>query len=76
MVTMQTGFLRRFVDGHAYGFMALTDGSNDDVFVHLMELRKAGVEHPSEGDEFEFEVRSREDGRKFAVHVKPVEPTA
>jgi cold shock CspA family protein len=52
-----------------YGFISHSDGSRGRTFVHLYEIRKAGVE-PRVGDTFEFDIVETDDGRMAAGNLK------
>ena len=54
-----------------YGFISPDDGSND-VFVHVSDLEKSGINYLDEGDTITFEI-SEENGKTKATNLKKSE---
>tara|TARA_B100001996_G_scaffold162288_1_gene123769 strand:- start:274 stop:471 length:198 start_codon:yes stop_codon:yes gene_type:complete len=65
---MAKGKVKWFNYNKGYGFIAPEDGSKD-VFVHVSEVEKAGIENLSENQEITFEVKN-ENGKNSAINLK------
>ncbi len=65
---MAKGKVKWFNYNKGYGFIAPDDGSKD-VFVHVSEVEKAGIDNLSEGQEITYEIKS-ENGKNSAVDLK------
>jgi cold shock CspA family protein len=68
---MHTGKLVRYLADRGFGFIAIGHGADDDraFFVHITEFQKAGVDFPSVGDAFSFEIAERQDGKLRAINL-------
>jgi CspA family cold shock protein len=68
---MQTGILRFFDTAKGFGFIAPDDGG-DDVFVHALQVRNAGIEERtlSAGQRIEFVVEARSRSRFSAGKLR------
>lgn len=67
---MATGTVKWFNPTKGYGFIAQEDG-NDDVFVHISAVQKAGLESLNEGQRVSFEIVS-ERGKSAAADLKVI----
>ena len=66
---MLTGVVKFFKEDKGYGFFRRDDGEGD-VFFHIRELRKAGLEGMSEDEKASFEVESTAKGTRAYNIVK------
>lgn len=65
---METGVVKWFNTTKGYGFIRPDDGTSD-VFVHMSEVKRAGMTSLSDGQRISFE-RSTDRGRVAATHLK------
>lgn len=65
---MATGKVKWFNPTKGYGFVEPEDGSKD-VFVHISEVQKAGLETLREDDRVEYEIEDNR-GKLAAVNLK------
>lgn len=59
---MPTGVIKAYVTDKGYGFLKCDDGGKD-VFVHITELRRGGIEDPEVGDRMSFDVDPNPTGK-------------
>jgi CspA family cold shock protein len=71
------GTVKFFSDERGYGFIKLTDGGDDEVFVHIRSLGRCGLNTLADGQQVEFDVvpsRSRiREGKVEAANIRVVE---
>ena len=65
---MLKGTVKWFNATKGYGFIQ-PEGGNEDVFVHITALEKAGLRNLNDGQKVSFEI-AEEKGRKSAVNIK------
>lgn len=65
---MQTGIISWFRADRGYGFIKPDDNSKD-VFLHLKELEKIGLNNIDKGQRLSFEVRKKKN-KLSAVNIK------
>lgn len=65
---MATGKVKWFNPTKGYGFVEPEDGSKD-VFIHISEVQKAGLETLREDDRVEYEIENNR-GKSAAVDIK------
>lgn len=66
---MTTGTVKWFNRVKGYGFLK-PDGSDNDVFVHISAVEKAGLRSLLDGQKVSFETIKGEDGRVSAEDLK------
>lgn len=64
---MITGTVKWFNKTKGYGFIA-PDNGEQDVFLHISELEKAGISNLNEGQKLQFEVKDNK-GKRVAANV-------
>ena len=65
---MQTGIIYWFRADRGYGFIKPDDNSKD-VFLHLKELEKIGLNNIDKGQKLSFEIRKKKN-KLSAVNIK------
>lgn len=65
---MQTGIISWFRADRGYGFIKPDDNSKD-VFLHLKELKKIGLNYVDKGQKLSFEIRKKKN-KLSAVNIK------
>jgi CspA family cold shock protein len=68
---MSTGTVKWFNATKGYGFIKPDDGSND-VFLHISDVQRAGLQDVREGDKLEFELQRGQQGKTSATNLKMV----
>jgi CspA family cold shock protein len=71
---MRAGIVQWFHPSKGFGFIRPNDESND-VFVHMAEVRKAGMLVLIEGQKIRFEIGVHQ-GKRAAVNLRPLNPTS
>jgi CspA family cold shock protein len=67
---MSTGKISRWNGDRGFGFIK-PDAGGDDVFVHVSEFERAGLDTPSEGDAVGYEVKiSDRTGKPQAIRLR------
>jgi len=67
---VQTGIISWFRTDKGYGFVKPDDGSKD-VFLHLKELEKIGLNNIDTGQKLSFEIRKKKN-KISAINIKLV----
>jgi CspA family cold shock protein len=65
-ITMQSGTVKWFNATKAYGFIQPDDGSKD-VFVHISEVQRAGMQGLNDGQKLRYELQQGQQGKSSAV---------
>ena len=65
---MTTGTVKFFNQTKGFGFIVPDDGEKD-VFVHISDVQRSGLQSLNEGQKVEFEVQPEQRGPK-AVNIK------
>ncbi len=65
---MQTGTISWFRAGRGYGFIKPDDNSKE-IFLHLKELEKIGLNDIDKGQKLSFEIRKKKN-KLSAVNIK------
>jgi CspA family cold shock protein len=65
---VQTGIISWFRADRGYGFIKPDDNSKD-VFLHLKELKKIGLNYVDKGQKLSFEIRKKKN-KLSAVNIK------
>lgn len=68
---MPTGAVKWFNSTKGFGFIQPDDGGKD-VFVHITQVQRAGIDELTEGQRVAFELETRRDGRTAASDLKLV----
>jgi CspA family cold shock protein len=67
---MATGTVKFFNEQKGFGFIAV-DGGGPDIFVHISELEKSGIQTLREGQKVSFESKmDQRKGKSNAVNVR------
>lgn len=66
---MATGTVKWFNATKGYGFIKPEDGSND-VFLHISDVQRSGLQDVREGDKLEFELQRGQQGKVSACNLK------
>jgi len=64
-----SGSVKMYDDKRGFGFLKSEDGG-PDVFFHVRELQKAGIETVVQGDTLLYEIETAGDGRKRATALQ------
>lgn len=71
-MSKRTGTVKWFNESKGFGFIVPSEGGKD-VFLHITDLKKAGIEHVLEGEGLAFDVIDRKgDGRVTACKIERV----
>lgn len=68
---MTTGTVKWFNATKGYGFIKPDDGSND-VFLHISDVQRCGLQDVREGDKLEFELQRGQQGKVSATNLKMI----
>ena len=68
---MATGTVKWFNATKGYGFIQPDDGSND-VFLHIADVQRSGLQDVREGDKLEFDLQRGQQGKISATNLKAV----
>jgi CspA family cold shock protein len=68
---MTIGTVKWFNASKGFGFLQPEDGSKD-VFLHISDVQRAGMQEPREGDRIEYELQRGQQGRVSASNLKAV----
>ena len=66
---MSIGIVKWFNGTKGYGFIQPEDGSKD-VFLHISDVQRAGMQEPREGDKLEYDVQSGQQGKLSAGNLR------
>jgi cold shock protein len=66
---MSIGTVKWFNATKGYGFIKPDDGSND-VFLHISDVQRAGLQEVREGDKLEFDLQRGQQGKVSATNLK------
>ena len=66
---MSTGTVKWFNATKGYGFITPEDGSKD-VFLHISDLQRSGLQDVREGDKVEFDLQRGQQGKVSATNLK------
>ena len=67
--TVSAGTVKWFNTSKGYGFISPSDGQND-VFVHISAVERAGLSTLNEGQHVQFELARGNNGKISAVNLK------
>ncbi|MCW8084172.1 cold-shock protein [Sabulicella glaciei] len=66
---MSIGTIKWFNATKGYGFIQPEDGTKD-VFLHISDVQRAGLDAPNEGDKLEYEVQRGQQGKMSATNLR------
>lgn len=66
---MPTGVVKWFNATKGFGFIQPDDGGKD-VFVHITQVQRAGLDTLSDGQKVAYELETRRDGRMAASDIR------
>lgn len=66
---MAIGTVKWFNANKGYGFIQPDDGSKD-VFLHISDLQRAGLDSPQEGQKLAYDIQSGQNGKTSAGNLK------
>ena len=68
---MATGTVKWFNATKGYGFIQPDDGSKD-VFVHVSDVQRSGLQGLNEGDKIDFEMQKGQQGKMSAGNLRKI----
>ncbi len=68
---MSTGIVKWFNAKKGYGFI-VPEAGEKDIFVHVTQLEKSGINRLSDGQRVKYELYSDRDGRAAAGNIRLV----
>ena len=68
---MSTGTVKWFNATKGYGFIQPDDGSKD-VFVHVSDVQRSGLQGLNEGDKIDFELQKGQQGEISAGNLRKI----
>ncbi len=68
---MYNGVVKWFNTTKGFGFIA-PDQGNSDVFVHITEVEKSGLDNLNEGQKVQYELANQR-GKTAAVNIKIID---
>ena len=68
---MATGTVKWFNATKGYGFIQPDDGSKD-VFVHVSDVKRSGLQGLNEGDKIDFELQKGQQGKISAGNLRKI----
>ena len=68
---MATGTVKWFNATKGYGFIQPDDGSKD-VFVHVSDVQRSGLQGLNEGDKIDFELQKGQQGKISAGNLHKI----
>jgi CspA family cold shock protein len=68
-LSMSNGTVKWFNATKGFGFIQPSDGSAD-VFVHISEVQRSGLQDLKEGQKLSFEVQRGQQGKLAAANLK------
>ena len=68
---METGTVKWFNATKGYGFIQPDDGSKD-VFVHVSDVQRSGLQGLNEGDKIDFEMQKGQQGKISAGNLRKI----
>ena len=66
---MATGTIKWFNPTKGYGFIQPDDGGKD-VFVHITDVQRAGIDNLREGDKLSYELQQGPQGKTSACNLR------
>ncbi|MBY0330757.1 MAG: cold-shock protein [Acetobacteraceae bacterium] len=66
---MATGTIKWFNPTKGFGFIQPDDGSKD-VFVHITDVQRAGIDGLREGDKLSYDLQQGQQGKTSATNLR------
>jgi CspA family cold shock protein len=66
---MSNGTVKWFNSTKGFGFIQPEDGTSD-VFVHISDLQRAGIQALNEGDKLTYDVQRGQQGKMSACNLR------
>ena len=66
---MATGTIKWFNPTKGFGFIQPDDGSKD-VFVHITDVQRAGIDGLREGDKLSYDLQQGQQGKVSATNLR------
>lgn len=66
---VSNGTIKWFNATKGFGFIQPDDGTND-VFVHITDVQRAGIDNLREGDKLTFDVQRGQQGKLSATNLR------
>jgi CspA family cold shock protein len=66
---MAVGTVKWFNATKGYGFIQPDDGSKD-VFLHISDVQRAGMQEPREGDKIQYDLQRGQQGKTSAGNLR------
>ena len=66
---MATGTIKWFYPTKGFGFIQPDDGSKD-VFVHITDVQRAGIDGLREGDKLSYDLQQGQQGKTSATNLR------
>jgi CspA family cold shock protein len=66
---MAIGIVKWFNATKGFGFIQPDDGSKD-VFLHISDVQRSGIQEPREGDKLEYDLQRGQQGKTSAGNLK------
>ncbi|GGC63944.1 cold-shock protein CspA [Siccirubricoccus deserti] len=66
---MSNGTVKWFNSTKGFGFIQPEDGTSD-VFVHISDMQRAGIQGLNEGDKITFDVQRGQQGKTSACNLR------
>jgi CspA family cold shock protein len=66
---MSNGTIKWFNSTKGFGFIQPEDGTND-VFVHISDVQRAGIQTLNEGDKITYDVQRGQQGKMSACNLR------
>jgi CspA family cold shock protein len=69
---MNFGIVTKYLADRGFGFIRPDDGGSD-IFFHISALKAAGLDEPTAGQRFEYDIGEGRNGKVAAVNLRRVD---